>query len=46
MIFSHTGWLGKIGGALLAMALIGNNSKRVVTPQVSTETQQTSGLRR
>jgi tetrahydromethanopterin S-methyltransferase subunit B len=46
MIFSHTGWLGKIGGALLAMALIGNNSKRVVTPQVSTETQQSSGLRR
>jgi tetrahydromethanopterin S-methyltransferase subunit B len=46
MIFSHTGWLGKIGGALLAMALIGNNSKRVVTPQISTETQQSSGLRR
>ena len=44
MIFSHTGWLGKIGGALLAMMLIGNNSKRVVepTPQVT----QTSGLKR
>jgi tetrahydromethanopterin S-methyltransferase subunit B len=50
MIFSHTGWLGKIGGALLAMALIGSNSKRVMAPQVSTgvtpETQQSSGLRR
>lgn len=27
MIFGRFGWLGKIGGALLAMMLIGNNSK-------------------
>ena len=27
MIFGRFGWLGKIGGALLAMMLIGNNSQ-------------------
>lgn len=27
MIFGRFGWLGKIGGALLAMMLIGNNSR-------------------
>jgi hypothetical protein len=49
MIFSHTGWLGKIGGLLLAMTLIGNNSRSmqqtVATPSLA-ENQQSSGMRR
>lgn len=37
MIFGRFGWLGKIGGMLLAMMLIGNNSKvtQAQTPQMS-----------
>jgi len=37
MIFGRFGWLGKIGGMLLAMMLIGNNSKvtQAQTPQMA-----------
>lgn len=48
MIFGRTGFLGKIGGVLLAMMLIGNNSRIAQTPvaaQVAPE-QQLGGLRR
>lgn len=48
MIFGRTGFLGKIGGVLLAMMLIGNNSRIAQTPvaaQVAPE-QQSGGLRR
>jgi hypothetical protein len=54
MLFCHTGWLGKIGGALLAMALIGNNSRQSVTQQATPdsarqqtpEAGQSTGIRR
>lgn len=36
MIFGRTGLLGKIGGALMAMMMIGNNSNR----QVQTQTEE------
>lgn len=47
MIFGRFGWLGKIGGALLAMMLIGNNSHiaRQQAPQ-ATEEQQPTGRHR
>lgn len=48
MIFGRTGFLGKIGGVLLAMMLIGNNSRITqapVTAQVAPE-QQSGGIRR
>lgn len=48
MIFGRTGFLGKIGGVLLAMMLIGNNSRIAqspVTAQVTPE-QQSGGIRR
>lgn len=48
MIFGRTGFLGKIGGVLLAMMLIGNNSRIAqspVTAQVAPE-QQSGGIRR
>lgn len=48
MIFGRTGLLGKIGGVLLAMMLIGNNSRIAQAPvaaQVAPE-QQSGGLRR
>ena len=48
MIFGRTGFLGKIGGVLLAMMLIGNNSRLAQTPvaaQVAPE-QQSGGIRR
>ena len=58
MIFGRFGWLGKIGGALLAMMLIGNNAgvvrtvpsetvSRTQTPTLSPEEQtQSGGMRR
>lgn len=48
MIFGRFGWLGKIGGALLAMMLVGNNSRVMQTPeQQETENRrQSAGLRR
>ena len=33
MIFGRTGLLGKIGGALLAMMMIGSNSQQQARPQ-------------
>lgn len=48
MIFGRTGFLGKIGGILLAMMLIGNNSK-IAQPQTSQPVmpeQQSGGMRR
>lgn len=44
MIFGRTGFLGKIAGALLAMMLIGNNS-RLAQAQVTPE-QPSVGMRR
>ncbi len=48
MIFGRTGFLGKIAGALLAMMLIGNNSRltqATATAQATSE-QQSGGMRR
>lgn len=49
MIFGRFGWLGKIGGALLAMMLIGNNSRsEQATEQRAPEVreQPSGGMRR
>ncbi len=48
MIFGRTGFLGKIGGVLLAMMLIGNNSRLAQTPATaqSASEQQSGGMRR
>ena len=51
MIFGRTGLLGKIGGALMAMMMIGNNSSRQVQTQTENVEQKESqekntGIRR
>ena len=48
MIFGRTGFLGKIGGILLAMMLIGNNSNISQSPdgQQASPGQQPGGMRR
>lgn len=54
MIFGRFGWLGKIGGALLAMMLIGNHSaltqtRTQVQAEVSSQTEEnrtSGGIRR
>ncbi len=48
MIFGRTGFLGKIGGVLLAMMLIGNNSRLAQTPATAqgASEQQSGGMRR
>ncbi len=48
MIFGRTGFLGKIGGVLLAMMLIGNNSRIAQTPVTAQAVpeQQSGGIRR
>lgn len=48
MIFGRFGWLGKIGGALLAMMLIGNNSRmqQSQAPQLTEGNTPSTGLRR
>lgn len=48
MIFGRTGFLAKIGGALLAMMLIGNNSRisQPRTSQPAAPEQQSGGMRR
>ena len=47
MIFGRFGWLGKIGGALLAMMLIGNNSHVAqVQENPQTENRQPGGRHR
>lgn len=45
MIFGRFGWLGKIGGALLAMMLVGNNSRMAQVQEQPTENRQQSGGR-
>lgn len=42
MIFGRTGLLGKIGGALMAMMMIGNNSSRQVQTQTENVEQKES----
>ena len=39
MIFCRTGFLGKIGGAMLAMMMIGSNSKALTQTQTQTQSQ-------
>lgn len=51
MIFGRTGLLGKIGGALMAMMMIGNNSSRQVQAQAENVEQKefqekSNGIRR
>ncbi len=48
MIFGRTGFLGKIGGILLAMMLIGNNSRisQAQASQPVAPEQQSGGIRR
>ena len=47
MIFGRFGWLGKIGGALLAMMLIGNNSRMAqVQENPQSDNQLQSGRHR
>ena len=51
MIFGRTGLLGKIGGALMAMMMIGNNAQKQVQSVAQTEDneltrEQQTGLRR
>ena len=40
MIFGRTGLLGKIGGALMAMMMIGNNSQRQTQAVAQTQERQ------
>lgn len=40
MVFGRTGLLGKIGGALMAMMMIGNNSQRQTQAVAQTENQE------
>lgn len=40
MMFARTGLLGKVGGALLAMMMVGGNSRRQSLSQIDQENQQ------
>ncbi len=46
LIFGRFGWLGKIGGALLAMMLIGNNSKVAQAPALAQEEAKPQSMQR
>ena len=40
MVFGRTGLLGKVGGALMAMMMIGNNSQRQTQTVAQAENQE------